>query len=214
MQRISTNALRDDEYLRSSGTCLNETVLVEIGRVVANYGLLVFRIRELVLYVASQSDRFPSSIGTQDAVQLFPSVLDTVQPAFMPEERYKLGRVIECVATAKAFLDRSVYCSWGSIAGNEHDIQRVARVEYKQYEDFGPCIDRSEYSKEDLSIMAIEILKAMNYVGEIYAMLVQKVVDEPNRVRKILNRKIRRHERTVMTMGGRTKEANLCVWVT
>lgn len=186
------SALRNDKYEGCSGTALNEMVLAEIGRIVANYGLLVTRIREFVTYVAAQSNRYPCSISTKDAIRLFPSVLDVVKPAFLADERYKLRRVLENVATAKEFLDRSLYCSWGVISRNEDGTQQVARVEYRQYGELGSRIDRREFSTEDLSTLAIEILKTLNYVGEVYVMLEQKIADEPNGVREILNRKMRR----------------------
>jgi hypothetical protein len=192
MPMTAISALRNDKYEGCSGTALNEMVLAEIGRIVANYGLLVTRIREFVTYVAAQSNRYPCSISTKDAIRLFPSVLDVVKPAFLADERYKLRRVLENVATAKEFLDRSLYCSWGVISRNEDGTQQVARVEYRQYGELGSRIDRREFSTEDLSTLAIEILKTLNYVGEVYVMLEQKIADEPNGVREILNRKMRR----------------------
>ena len=193
MPNTSIGALRDDKYEGSTGTSLNEMVLAEIGRIVANYGLLVTRIREFVTYVASQSNRYPCSISTKDAIHLFPSVLDVVKPAFSADERYKLRRALENVATAKEFIDRSLYCSWGVISRNEDGTQQVARAEYRQYGELGSRIDRREFSNEDLSTFGIQILKTMNYVGDVYVMLEQKISDEPNCVRKILNRKMQRH---------------------
>lgn len=192
MPKTSNSALRSDKYEGSSGTTLNEIVLVEIGRIAANYGLLVIRIREFVTYVASQSNRLPLSISTKDAIRLFPSVVDVVKPAFSADERYILRRALENVATAKEFLDHSLYCSWGVISRNEDGTQQVARAEYRQYGELGSRIDRREFSTEDLSKFGIQILRTMNYVGDVYVMLEQKIADEPDVLKKILNRKMRR----------------------
>lgn len=165
---------------------------MEIGRIVANYGLLVFRVREFVTYVASQSNRYPLSISTKDAVRLFPSVLDVVKPAFSADERYKLRRALEKVTTAKEFLDHSLYCSWGSISRNEDGTQQVAWSEYRQYKNSGVRLEQREFSVADLSSVSMEILRTIDYVGGVYVMLEQKIADDPNGVRKILNRKMRR----------------------
>jgi len=191
MPKTSIRALHDDKYLGHSGTTLNELVLVEIGRIVANYGLLVTRIREFVTYVASQSNRYPVSISTKDAIRLLPSVLDVVKPAFPANERYKLRRALENVATAKEFLDHSLHCSWGTISRNEDGTQQVARVEYRQYENLGARLDRREFSAVDLSTVAIEILRTVNYVGDVYVILEREIAENPNGLKKILNRKIR-----------------------
>lgn len=193
MSKTSNSALRDEKYEGSSGTSLNEMVLTEIGRIAANYGLLAIRIREFVTYVASQSNRLPLSISTKDAIRLFPSVMDVVKPAFSADERYKLRRALEYVATAKEFIDRSRYCSWGVISRNEDGTQQIARVEFRQYKELDTRIDRREFSTEDVSKLASEILRTMNYVGDVYVMLEQKITDEPDGVRKILNRKMRRY---------------------
>lgn len=184
-----TSALRDERCEGCLGTALNELALAEIGRIVANYGLLVTRIREFVSYVASQSNRYPISISTKDAMRLFPSVLEVVKPAFPADERNKFQRALENFAKAKEFLDHSLYCSWGIISRNDDGTQQVARAEYRQYKYSGARLDRREFSVADLSSVSIEILKTINYVGDIYEMLVQKIADEPKVLKKILNQK-------------------------
>jgi hypothetical protein len=187
MTKTSIKALRDEKYLGCPGTTLDDSMLADIGRIFANYGLLVFRIREFVTYAASHSNRYPLSIGSKDAIRLFPSVLEVLKPAFPGEERHTLNRALENFAAAKQYLDQSLYCTWGVISRNEDGTQKVARTEYRRYKNFGTSLDRTEFSRTTLYSVALEIQRTISYVGDVFAMLEQKITDEPDFVRKILN---------------------------
>ncbi len=180
----------EDYVLSITATTLDEIALVEIGRIMVHYGLLVSRIREFVCHVCSHSAQFPVSISTKRALRLFPTILEVAQPRCTIEERSVARRAIENFSTAREFVERTLYTSWGAVSGTTGGIRKFARVEFRNYQGCGVRIDSRELTAADLAAVALNILKTGKILSEVFADFKEKLADDPKRFRKKLNNKL------------------------
>lgn len=183
-----TQSLRSDRYLGCPITTLGPATLVEIGRVMTHYGLLVARVREFVSYVASQSQRLPPSIGSKESIKLLPSVMEMVKPAFNGDDRKLLQQALDRVTMARETIDRFHYSNWGTLQ-DDHEGWRCARTEYRRYKGGGCWRDQSIYTVNDLHELAMEISLAMKYLGKVQGVLQQQISEKSHALRKKINRK-------------------------
>lgn len=191
MQTLSNDPFLEAKYATCLNTTVNDAALAEIGRIVVHFGLLVNKIREFVTYFASQCDRFPVSISSEDAIRQFPDVLELIKPAFKAGERDQLTRALEQFTTARAFQERLSYSDWGISPHPKSNLMCATRIERRKYQGCNSWVDRQVYTVEELRIVAMETSLGINYVGGVQGLLKRKLAEEPRALRKKRDRKHR-----------------------
>lgn len=183
---LLTHSLQSERYRGCSVTTLGPAALAEIGRVAAHYGLLVARVREFVSYVSSQTHRLPPVVGSKESIKLLPSVLEMIQPAFVPGDVHILVQASDQVTMVREAVDRFRYSVWGT---SPFDPEKFGRTEYRRYKGTACWRDQSTYSTSDVHELAMEISLAIRYLGNVQSVLQQKIAEESNLLRKKLNQR-------------------------
>ena len=183
---LLSQSLQSGRYYGSSVTTLGPAALAEIGRVMAHHGLLVAHVREFVLFVSSQTNRLPTSVGSKEAIKLLPTVLEMIRPAFSPDDVHILLQALDQVTRVRKAVDRFFYSVWGTLPV---DPEKFRRTEYRRYKGAGCWRDQSTYSTCDLHELATEISLAIGYLGRVQGVLQQEIAEESRLLRKTLNRK-------------------------
>jgi len=168
-------------------TSLSEIALTEIGRTVANCGLLVWRVREFVTFVASHCNRYSLSISSKEAVRIYPSILEMIKPAFTTEERYKLEDALNRTMTSREFLGRLSYCSWGKRSDSQDGSESFLRYEYRKYKGQGSRIDCQYFSVAEIRDLAMEAIVAMQSVEDVHSMFESKIADDSGYLKTLLD---------------------------
>ncbi len=178
---LLTQSLKSDRYRGCPVTTLDRTALTEIGRVIAHYGLLVADVREFVMYVSSQTHGLSSFVGSKESMKLLPSVLEMIQPAFVPDDVRILVQASDQVATVREAVDRIRYGVWGTSA---FDPEEFGSTEYRRYKGAACWHDDRTYSTSDVHKLAMEITLAIRYLGNVQDVLQRKLAEEPRVLRK------------------------------
>ena len=122
---LLSQSLKSDRYYGSSVTTLGPAALAEIGRVMAHHGLLVAHVRDFVLFVSSQTNRLPTSVGSKEAIKLLPTVLEMIRPAFSPDNVHILLQVLDQVTRVRNAVDRFFYSVWGTLTVDPEKFRRT-----------------------------------------------------------------------------------------
>lgn len=150
-----------------------------------HYGLLVARVREFVSYVASEIEQLPPSIGSKESIQLLPTVMEMIKPAFCQDDYRLLERALDQVTMAREAVDRFHYSVWGTVSD---EAGKFGRTEYRQYKGAGCWRDHDTYTTSEVHKLAMEISLAMKFLGKVHGVLQRKLAENSSNLRKKLNR--------------------------
>jgi hypothetical protein len=192
MGNLLAESLKSERYFGCPITTLRPSALVELGRAMAHHGLLVERVREFVTYVASEVGTLPTSIGSKEAIKLFPFVITSIQPAFSANERRFLGTALKSVSKAEEALDRFRYSSWGVSNGND---KKFSRSEHRKYKGLGCRSDQTDYTVNSLHKLAMEISLAIKHICKVEGILSNRISEESHSLRKKIDRRLARKVR-------------------
>lgn len=184
---LLAHSLQSDRYRGCAITTLCPSALLELGRVIAHHGLLVERVRDFVTYVASQSQGLPPTIGSRQSIELLPSAMEIVKPAFDAADRYILQNALDQVAMVEEVIDRFHYSTWGTLPDRDGD--KFARSEYRQYQGLGCRLDQTIYSPNELHRLAMEISLAIKCIGKAQGIVERKLAEQSRELRKKFDRK-------------------------
>ena len=187
MQNTPSPSPSENKDAAEQLTNLGETALTEIGRTVANYGLLVWQIREFVTFVAKHSNHYSVSISSKEAIRVFPSILEMIRPAFTSEERYKLETALIQSMTSREFLSRLSYSFWGKKSGKQDGVEYFVRYECRKYKGHGSRIDCQFFSIADIRDFAIEAVEARQSVADIHSIFESKITEDSGYLKKLLD---------------------------
>lgn len=168
-------------------TAIDSIRLAEIGRVIAHHGMLVYHVMEFTSKVNQLSDHGPVAIDTMKALETFPIVVNAIKGIFDPDERRSLKQAIYEVGTARDWGDLFVGASIGS--GPTRD--EITIVRYRKYRKHGIKIDRTTLNIVALRRVASEISTAVLGVKRLLNLVKEKVYEDPERLRKLINKSVR-----------------------
>lgn len=167
-------------------TTLGNNELIEIGRVIVHYGLLVSRIREFVCDVCSVGAECSVSISSSKALQLFPRVLQLVQPFLMDAEKQQVRRAMERLSIVQGFIEHARYASWGVSRLESDGSGKVVSVSFGNGLNNCVRVDRRELGAADLNSLATTVTALSKFFGDVFAETQDVLSDVPQCLRQSL----------------------------